>query len=335
VQGQPIDSSKEAREFFKKYTDKINLGKPAPPDEMMRTMKELEALAYEIHVVVPFRLEQMLIHGDPKLRRQAARTLAAIGANPFTAGARVDTVMRHLNDRDPEVVEALLLALTFIGPNAKQALPKVLETFKHEDPRVRRQAMVFFTRFLPENKDLMPTIIAALDDPDVGIDEKKPGYGSVSMLALNALIRYGPDAEKTVPKLIQMVKDKKYNDFYEISILNTLVRIKPDEPFTLNIARKWLRRQDSPEHILKGAGLTPRRKDGKPAVPELIAALEIKPFADPNLEQRIKLGLLEALQRIGPDAREALPVLRALAGTRDLTLRRQAEKTIDFIEAAK
>lgn len=332
VRGQPIDSNKEAREFFKKYTEKLNLGKPAPPDQMIATMRELEALAYELQVVVPFRLEQLLIAGDPKVKRQAARTLAAIGANPFTAKERVDVLVRHLNDRDPEVVEALLLALIYIGPNAKEALPKVGELFKHDDPRIRRKAMAFFTGFLPENKELMPIIVAALDDPDMGIDEKKPGYGSVSSSALYALARYRTDAKEAAPKLIQMFKNNKNGDAYELAILRTLVRVKPDEPFTLNLIKEWLRRKDSPEHMVKGANLSPRGKPGKAVVPELIAVLELKPAADPSLEQGIKTSILEALQRIGPDAKDALPAVRALANSPNFLIRGQVEKTIKGVE---
>lgn len=332
VQGQPIASNKEAREFFKKYTDKLNLGKPAPPDQMIATMRELEALAYELQVVVPFPLEQLLIAGDPKVKRQAARTLAAIGANPFTARARVDSLTSHLNNRDPEVVEALLLALTYIGENAKEALPKVRETFKHEDPRVRRRAIGFFTVFLPENKELMPTIIAALDDPDTGPDEMKPGWNSVSHLALFALSRYRTDAKEAAPKLIQMAKDKKNDESYQMSALNTLVRIKPDESFTLNIARECLRRKDSPEHLFKGAALIPRGSHGKAAVPDLVAVLEMKPLADSNLERSVKQVILEALHRIGPDAKEALPAIRALANSSNFLIRRQVEKTIKGVE---
>ena len=335
VHGQPIESSKEARELFKKYTDKINLAKPPPPKEIIGTLQELEALGYEMHVVVPFRVEQLLIHPDPIVRRQAARTLAAIGANPFTAGARVDTLTRHLKDRDPEVLEALLLALIYIGPNAKEALPKVLELFKHDDPRIRRKAMVFFTGFLPENKDLMPTIIGALDDPDVGIDEKIPGYNSVSKLALIALIRYGPEAREVAPKLIQMVKDNKHGESYETALLSTLVRVKPDEPFTLNIFRDWLRAKN-PEHIEKATGLFYRLgRHGKPAVPELIGALDMKPVADPSFERRIKTGILSALMWIGPDAKEALPAIRILANSQDFLVRQQVEKSIKAIEGTK
>jgi HEAT repeat protein len=274
----------------------------------------------------------MLIHRDPAVRRQAARTLAAIGTDSFTSGARVDALTRHLNDRDPEVVEALLLALAFIGPNAKRAIPKVLETAKHSDPRVRRAAIGFFIVFLPENKGLMPTLIAALDDPDVGTDAKKSGYGSVSMVALTALSRYGPEATQVVPKLIQMVKDKKHDDLYEKFILNTLVRVKPDDPFTMKLIREWLRQKDSAAHLQKAIGLVPRGLHGKPAVPEIVAALQRRPFADLDLEQRIKLSLLDALLRIGPDAKESLSAVRMLLNSADILVRQRAEKTIKAIE---
>ena len=336
VQGQPIDSSKEAREMFKGYTDKINLAKLPPPKEIIGTLRELEAIAYELHVVVPFRVEQMLIHPDPAVRRQAARTLASIGANQFTAASRVDTLVRQMKDRDPEVLEAVLLALSFIGRNSQSGLPKALEVFKNDDPRVRRAAMAYFMVFLPENKDLMPTIIGALDDPDVGSDREKPGFNSVGMTAMSALQRYRKEAKVAAPRLARIVKRQELDEYYQFFALSTLTSIAPDEPLTVDAIREWLRQKDDAErvmtvcHVLSRLG--PR---AAPAIPDLVAILNRRSLADEAVDRRQKVSVLGVLTAVGPAAKEALPVLRRLKTSDDATIRLHATAAVLSVDRDK
>src|SRR5205085_2098627 len=112
-----------------------------------------------------------------------------------------------------------------------------------------------------------------------------------------------------------------------------LASIAPEEPLTLNIAREWLKREDSPEHLMKAAGLLWQLGNhGKDAVPDLIAVLQFKPVEDKFLEQRVKMGALSALKSMGSAANGALPILRAMMATEDITLRQHVAATIKGVE---
>jgi hypothetical protein len=220
-----------------------------------------------------------------------------------------------------------------MAPDSKPATSKVREAFKHEDPRIRRAAYVVIARLVPYDKELIPVVISALDDPDLGPDEKTPGINSVSAKAFDTLRLTCKLAGKdAAPKLIKIINSKKGTDGYQFFALLALANVSPQERLPLDMARQWLVTDDT-ETFLKATGvlceLGPHAKD---VVGNLIAVANKKPAADPLKEQTIKMAIAGTFARIGPAAKEALPTLELMAETHDLTLRRRVLEAIKSVQ---
>jgi hypothetical protein len=334
VLGQQPQEAKDSPLPLKDLKGKLAPGKSAK--ELVDSLKSLESLADEMHGIgLGGDLQRMLTHRDPTVRRQAAKAMGAIGVRSENPSPRVMLLSIAANDRDPEVCVAALQALGQFGPLAKSATPKFVEAMKHEDVRVRRAACGIFFHFQESDEKLIPLAIAALDDPDPVIDAKTPGPMAVSMLAMLYLRGYcKTPAKEPAPKLIAIAKSDKGTENYRYNALLTLTRVAPAESLPLDVAREWLKKTDSRQHMHKACTLIselgPRAKD---AIPELVAALKAKPASDPLTEQSIKLGIVGAFRKLGPAAKEALPALEALANTGDVTLRRRVLEAIDAMRA--
>jgi HEAT repeat protein len=329
---QDSPARQQAQEMLKGIKGQLHLDKPAK--DVLRSLMALEEVADEVR-----RTHQQLVfllgHRDPAVRRQAAQTLAAISGTPDEASSTVTHLTKklHGHEPDPDVSAAILMALARMGPHAKPAVPTAMEALKNPDPRIRRGAVIMIGCSAAYDKDLIPAVISALDDPDLGAHKDKPGLNSVSMLAMFQLQLRKAEAKDAAPKLVRLAKDNKGDAFYQLFVLNTLAYTAPEEALPLNTARDWLKRKERPEDIIKGAGLLARLgRHGKAAVPDLIAVLEMVPLEDRNLEHQTKTAAISALKSIGPAAKDALPVLRAMTATPDLALRFRLLDAIKSVE---
>jgi len=152
-------------------------------------------------------------------------------------------------------------------------------------------------------------------------------------MALYDIILYcRSTAKNTAPRLKEIVTSKKGSEPYRFNALRALAVVAPEEPLTLKLARQWIANTENIERFMSGTGilceLGPYAKD---AVPDLIAAAQTKTGADPYSEQRLKLGIAIALQRIGPAAKAALPVLEVISDTKDISVRMRALEAIKTI----
>ena len=273
-----------------------------------------------------------LLHPDPVVRRQAANTIGMIGVRPDTAAMVVGTLTRSLNDPDPEVRVYLFSALYRLGPYSKPAVPKAVEELKNPDPRIRRAASTMIGNLLADNKDLMAVVISALDDQDIGPDEKMPHLNSVSYRAMRYLNEQKLAAKDAAPKIIAIVNSKNGSDERRTHALGVLASIAPENPLPLKAARDWVQNKQSAPDLVKAAIMMRRLGvHAKDAVPDLIGVLKMKPFADTAVESTLKRVVLETLRAIGPAAKEALPTLEAMTTTDDLMIRTEILETIKIV----
>ncbi|MBI2809126.1 MAG: HEAT repeat domain-containing protein [Planctomycetes bacterium] len=337
VEAQELKAKKEtpreeAQRLLKGFQVKLKRDKPAA--DVVDSLKRLEAIAYEMHHGgTPFFVEDMLLHRDPTVRRQAAMSLAAMGVNPFSAAGRLEKLSSSLRDRDPEVVASVLLAISRMGPYARPALPKVREEFKSENAGIRRGAYVVFSRLLPDDKTLIPVVIAALDDPDIGTGV----YGDLSSISRMAFvdlrIHCKSAAKEAAPKLIKIITLKKGSKKYRFSALLALAAVAPEERLSVEVARKWLKEPGNAESVTNALGvLGELGVHAKDAVPELLAIAKAKSIRESVSDQ---IGIVAIFRAIGPAAKDAIPVLRAMAHSRDGILQRQALEAIKVIEGKK
>ena len=338
IQNQAAKVDHPRVEAEKRLSDlKDSLRPSKNSNDILRSLEMLEELTAGLRGTHS-QLVLLLGHRDAKVRRQAAIMLGEVSRQfDYAPNALKQLTARLDKETDPEVTAGLYLALSRMGPYAKPALPRVREGRKHEDPRIRRAAYVAISRQLPwDTESLMPDVIAALDDPDDGTDPKNPGTNSVSWMAFTDLrVTCKTSARSATAKLVKIVQAKKGNAEYELHALAALATVNPEERLTRDVGRSWLKNTDT-EIVKKGAGLLallgPHAKD---AVPDLIDAAQRKPAADPLKEQALKIVIAEAFRHIGPAAREALPTLRVMATTDDVTLREHVFEIIKELERSK
>jgi HEAT repeat protein len=122
-------------------------------------------------------------------------------------------------------------------------------------------------------------------------------------LAIHVLGIFGPDAKPAIPALLKALEESEIEVRYRAVIALGRIGLEGDKVAPA-LARKLT---DTTYEIAKEAAEAMDRF-GKPAVPPLIEALK---------EPRARYLVLTALRKIGPDAKEALPVLKELLNQKD------------------
>jgi HEAT repeat protein len=311
-----------------------NLDRDQPAKDVIHSLETMEQLQAQMRSMTTGTLWMQLVsHRDPEVRARIVRTMADMVATPMDAAPTVaEKLMRSLNDRDNRVRAECFFALARLGSHAKPAIPRAIEEMKNDDPRIRRGAVTLIGVRAQEQKELIPYLIAALDDADGG-QEKGGAYNSVSLLAMFQLEKCKSDAKDAVPKLVEFVTKKKNSDYFQGVAMTTLIRIDPKHPLPLKTATEFLKRKNSPAELRKGAGLlVVLGPHAKPAIPDLIVVLKMPSFADAEEERQLKSVVLSAFGQMGPTAKEVLPLLRSMLPTDDSNLRAYINQAIENIE---
>jgi HEAT repeat protein len=171
----------------------------------------------------PAELAKGLKSKDPKVRRQTAKDLGALGEKARVA---VMALAETLKDPDPDVSISAAYAIGHIGPPAKAAIPSLVRAFEDKrkatwgsfpggSPTVRDAAWFALHGV---GADSTPAILPFLKSKDDG-DRS---------LALWVLGTAGSSAEPHLATIIGLTKDKAKEVRYEaVRALGTLV-LKPE-----------------------------------------------------------------------------------------------------------
>jgi HEAT repeat protein len=108
-----------------------------------------------------------------------------------------------------------IMALGYIGPPSKEAVPSLLRFATNADREVRDVTMFALGRTHAEADRVVPVLINALHDPKFGVRE-----GAVVALGL-----FGPDAKAAGPALVKYLNSAE--EFYRPPITNALKAIDP------------------------------------------------------------------------------------------------------------
>lgn len=140
-----------------------------------------------------------ILEGDNReLAAEALDILAAMGESA------VGQLVEALQKAELRAVAAAVLG--HIGPDAKTAVPTLLELLKIEkDPTNRRELLLALSSIAPTTKEAVPLAIDSLADPEE----------RVVLAACLLLGKIGPDAKEAVPALKKLLdsKDEVIHDF--------------------------------------------------------------------------------------------------------------------------
>jgi hypothetical protein len=207
---QDSDTKDEAKKMVQGIIGRVNA--KDSPEKIAEMVRLLGDLAIELREGEAHKTARTLVrfHPNQAVRIQAAKTLGQLGVTDESqAYGVVHDLVKVLDDPDDEVRIAVIHALFHMRPPTKQHHAKLVDLLKDKNPRIRRAAVISFRGLVPQNKELIPAVIAALDDSDMGDLKDKPGFNSVSHLAFFPLEQCKGEAKDAVPKLLRSSRKKR------------------------------------------------------------------------------------------------------------------------------
>ena len=161
------------------------------PFKFLHWEKHLFLLLYDIWGIEP--ILEAVDEKEIDVRESAAEALGEIGPDAKDA---IPTLIDLLQDREVYVRKSAANALGEIGLHAKEAVPALITALGDEDSWVR----VYTAEALGKigAKEAVPALIGALEDED----------NYVRRHATEALGEIGPDAKDAVPALIKLLEDE-------------------------------------------------------------------------------------------------------------------------------
>jgi HEAT repeat protein len=267
------------------------------------------------------RIRALLADERPVLRFEAAAILVHIDPSDTTALPVLIEALKHNPEAEPRYY-SLIATLTWLGPEAKAAMPGLIAWARKAPEREDiPRALVTID---PDNPACVPLLIAALKKEDRDLVRE----------ATDCLGLLGPRARDAIPALVELIRslagkwttDENLNGWSTIeTAIRAVGRIDPQSPLVISalieVIEKATALENPPEpktdfpiiydrdptaaaaKVLGAIGPA-----AKAAVPALIARLR-KP-ADRDFSQD---AIVWTLGKIGPEAKDALPSLRELA----------------------
>ena len=217
---------------------------------------------------------------NSSIRQRAAEALGKIGPE---AKAAVPGLIEAL--KDEAVRWKAGEALGKIGPGAKAAVPALIEALKDEKEYIRREVVEALGKIGPGAKAAVPALIKALKDEKEYIRKE----------VVEALGKIGPAAKAAVPALIKALKEE--DKFVRLRAAEALGGIGPESREVVPALIEALRDEDRDVCVLAMMALA---EIGPEAVLDLIESLKGK-------DEWGRFWATEALQKINtPEVRKAL-----------------------------
>jgi HEAT repeat protein len=286
-------------------------------------------------------LIELLSAPEAKVRKRATQ---ALGSAASQTGAAVPALQVALRDKDAQVRSAAADALGRFGPKAAKAAPALIEAVQDPDPAVCNSAIDALGSIGPMAKAALPLLTRLLQDGDnplrwtaavslFHIDRRQARAGipvliekltdkdtKVRWHALYYLRKMAQDGKETIPLplLLEAMKDADLGvRGMTAGILGDLgpkaEAAVPALVKALEVDDTWLR-SVAASALVRIIGIK-----ATAAIPALIEGLS-------DDDEDIQEDCLQALQRLGPVAKEAKPALLRLA--KNEALRWQVAETI-------
>lgn len=242
----------------------------------------------------------------------AARALGGIGE------AAVPSLVEGLQHADPGVRQASTTALKRVGPPARLAVPALLGMVKGKDPALRLTAVEALGAIGPEARAAVAELTPLLKEND------RP----LRHAAATSLGSMGPAAESAVPALLDLLRQgAKFRSDWAQSTKSFKAKPRPamdlQELETAPVAARTLGRigaaavpalsgmlaeQDREIREHAAEALARVGPAAKGAIPALVTLLQ-----DTKSDDGVRGAAARALAAVGPDAADAVPALVATA----------------------
>jgi HEAT repeat protein len=265
----------------------------------LEALQPLAALGPVARSALPDLLRRVR-SGDLETRFYTAKVLDA--ADHSTWPTFVPVFAEVARDGSPSERRTAAQRLGATGPDAATALPALRRMLTSDELQMNRlTAAEAIGRIAPDDAaDAVGVLVDALGDPT----EDNPKRDRFRRAAFRGLREIGPPAKAAGPALLEMMRAALDAELRAEAAV-TIIAIEPDSAKPAYDAfRAHLRLSGSNSDDDDWLGWLPALgKAAKPLLPDLITALKGK------FDSRV-LVILEVLAILGPDAKDALPVLR-------------------------
>jgi HEAT repeat protein len=270
----------------------------------------------------------------PELRAEAIKALSAFGVNGYAkeATTAILTLMHdydasRLDEEDNNVVKAAEFGLYKIG---SKTVPQLLEELKQDNTNGRRFALAALQMIGPDSKTAVLAVAGLLkdDEPNVRsqalqvlwtIDRNRYSAAALGEAlidderlrgqAIGLLAEFG---EKAKPALPQLLEAAKRFPAARVAALQALRAAQPEAKSVMPVLIDAVKDKNVDTRLEAYSYLRELGAASKDAVPFLIAAWKNSHDAYERAE------IANAFAGIGPDAKEAMPLLLdALAAVQD------------------
>ena len=229
-------------------------------------------------------LTETLSDPEAEVRRHAAEALGNIGSHAQPA---VRALAHTLGDVSSQVRVAAALALQTIGPKDDDVRAAVVEVISQPDKETRRAAVEALGT-VGEGKDVAPTLLSALKDPEP----------LVRRAAAEALQQRGATvAEQAVPALLAALNDEEIDTY----AANALVAIGGHSPLVVQELTKTM--ADSDFDLERKAVQILQQIDATPAAIALVRLVCETDRSD------VTDDAVAILSEIGPPAKETVALI--------------------------
>jgi len=271
-------------------------------------------------------LVKLLSEPDPELRVTALTSLKELGQRAKNALPSLLTSLQHKSEK---VRNAAAMALSAVGPNVPPAVKSLTKSLQDSSVRVRMAAAYALTQIDGNNQEGVKVLLAELK-----ADQK----WSIRHRAIELLGGTGHRAKCAIPTLIQVFSTNPVgiDPGEEDSLLSARTSahslLREFGPPTRPAIQAYLAALDDENSwicYLAGNSLGYIRPDAaKEVIPALIKRLHHK---DPtNRERAVKI-----LEKMGQDARKAMPALVEALDDRDARVRSAARDAFNAIQRKK
>jgi HEAT repeat protein len=263
--------------------------------EALRVLYQLGPVA---HSAVPDLMRRMHT-GDDETKLTAAEALWA--ADRFAWKSFVPAFVAALKSEHGYLRQRAIAHLRDVGPSARSAVPALKERFADADPMIRvLAAEAAFAVDREAGREAAVCLAAVLRDTIQSQNRR------VIRTAIRVLDKIGPPAKAAVPALVEVARSDPEAGFAPDAAV-AAIRIDAEQAAEAYDMFRAQLRPGNPEADEEWLYRVPQlKKLALPLLPELIGALHSKTDFQ-------RAFALDSLQAIGPDASDALPVLREMA----------------------
>ena len=242
-----------------------------------------------------------------------------------TQEQQVERLIRELQDSDSDIRSIAAVTLGEIGPEAKDAIPALIQLLQDQDAEgfARANAALALGQIGERTEDAMSVLIQALRDQDKYV--RRDAAGALEEIGSPRAIKAAKDryrmvvtlgwigSEDEIPALIQALQNEDKD--VRVNAVVTLGQIESED--VVSVLMEALQDQDEWVRVNAAWTLGQRGERAVDAVPILIRALR-------DQDEWVRYHAAMALGEIGEGASNAVPALMHALRDQDKHVRRYA-----------